>query len=205
MPLALGFEVRGLDAVKRSNARLVQDLFDAENRGTLKAALMVEREARRRVTAGRSKNKELLHVRSGALRASLNTSPIERHGRDVSARVGFRKGTVDRYAGVHEYGATIRAKGGGYLAIPLTSTKAGNSKSSGPLAYKGTGAFFYTSKKGNLVFGFAGQPPLFALKKEVKIPRRAPLARAAQTVRPRFRSIMDAELAVVAQRYNLGR
>lgn len=76
-------------------------------------------------------------------------------------------------AGVHQYGAVI--KGRPWLTIPVNE-----------MAYRksirdfdevsGKKCFFFTSKKGNLLFGYALNKdniiPLFVLKKEVKIPAR---------------------------------
>ena len=75
---------------------------------------------------------------------------------------------------IHETGGTIRPKHSKYLAIPLDAALTAKGVARGrPRDFKDT--FFAVSKKGNLImFGksMGKVVPLFAMKKEVKIPKR---------------------------------
>ena len=113
-----------------------------------------------------------LRVRTGNLRRSLQ----ERRARKVQERgneiIGI-VGTNLKYAAIHEYGGTIRPKRAKWLAIPLKGalTARGVARG-GPRDFKNT--FFAMSKNGNLIMfskSMGSIIPLFALKKEVKIPK----------------------------------
>lgn len=114
-----------------------------------------------------------LNVRTGSLRRSLQESRAKKvitMGNNVIGTVG----TNLKYAAIHEYGGTIRPKRAKWLAIPLKGalTAKGVARG-GPRDFKDT--FFATSKKGNLIlFGrsMGSIIPLFAMKKEVKIPKK---------------------------------
>ncbi len=54
-----------------------------------------------------------LHVRTGNLRAGIGHE-VDKRGMLSVARVGASA----KYAAIHEYGGTIRAKNGGYLTFP---------------------------------------------------------------------------------------
>ena len=113
-----------------------------------------------------------LRVRTGGLRRSLQekrAKKVQERGDGVIGIVG----TNLKYAAIHEYGGTIRPKRAKWLAIPLKGalTARGVARG-GPRDFKNT--FFAMSKNGNLIMfskSMGSIIPLFALKKEVKIPK----------------------------------
>ena len=131
------------------------------------------REHRSKVTRG-MRGRPGIQARTGALRHSLG---IDAHG----TRIGnlfirsFSAGVP--YARIQEFGGTVNAKPGKFLAIPLKAAKAPAGIPRGtPRSFEGT--FFITSKAGNLILmglatGSASEPePLFVMKKQVKVKGR---------------------------------
>ena len=122
---------------------------------------------------------QVLKKREGLLSSSIQLSGAQGKVTTVGDSMIGTLGTNMEYAAVQEYGGTIRPKHGKYLAIPITRKYGGQAltdrgRSRGrPRDFKDT--FFAVSKKGNLImFGkYNGKVvPLFAMKKEVKIPKR---------------------------------
>lgn len=107
--------------------------------------------------------------RTGALRRSITHSVKLLRGQ-YQLEVGT-KGSP--YARILEKGGTIHAKGK-LLTIPLKGTKG--------TARQQEGAFFVTSKKGNLLLarkkGKKGIKPLFVLKEKVRIPAKRWLSKS---------------------------
>jgi len=102
----------------------------------------------------------------------------------VEGRIG-----APGYIGVHEKGATIRAKRAKYLAIPLKEAldARGLPKRRSPRDWQNT--FVGTSKQGNLlIFQRRGDGivPLYVLKKEVKIPARLGMEETIENELPKF-------------------
>lgn len=117
-----------------------------------------------------------LNSRSGMLKKSIGYRTSGSTLGDLSISV-FSSGLA--YSNLQEYGGTITPKKGKYLAIPLRPALAANgvSRRGGPRAYPD--GFFFTSKKGNLLFGItkgkgknAQIVPLFLLKDRVTVPPR---------------------------------
>src|SRR3990172_831455 len=135
----------GLDRLGHRLSELPKRIDEAAKRGIHKAALLVHRRVRERLT-GRGPGNESLHVRSGKLLQALNTSAPEFVSGSWQARVGFRQGPAGKYAPVHEYGATIRAKKR-LLAIPtrFARTAAGVARTITPRDYEG----FWTTRLGS--------------------------------------------------------
>lgn len=79
-------------------------------RGLLKAAILLESHIKLNKLSG-----QVLHVRTGRLRASLAHRLVGR-GDELQAVVGTRL----VYARIHEYGGIIRAKRAPYLVFPIT-------------------------------------------------------------------------------------
>jgi len=147
-----------------------------------------------------------LGVRSGRLRSSVRRE-IKAVGPWLSGRV-FIEGksrTNPVYAGVHEFGATIRPTRGRYLAIPLGAARSGaaGGVSKGPRDF--AGGFFFRSRAGNLLFGVrtGGRVgrliPLFVLKESVRIPARPVWGVTRANQLPRFRERVRAMTHAVAQ------
>ena len=150
-------------------------------------------------------------VRTGALRRSYTASEPTDTGRGVTFDFGVlqagAEGKVLEYAGVQEFGATIRAKGGGYLAIPIgpwTNTPQ-NAAARGMSAMTGVGALragprdmLGLFRRGSVLFQRTGDSimPMFVLKKEVTIPPRPALLTSVQDVLPawvdQFTAALDA-------------
>ena len=114
-----------------------------------------------------------LNARTGMLKKSIQRSGAKKvtvMGDNIVGTVG----TNMEYSVIHEYGGTIRPKHSKYLAIPLDAALTAKGVARGrPRDFKDT--FFAVSKKGNLImFGksMGKVVPLFAMKKEVKIPKR---------------------------------
>jgi phage gpG-like protein len=99
---------------------------------------------------------------------TLSRSITEVVAEQQPARVAVDIGTNLEYAPTHEYGGTIRAKQGKYLAIPLTKAAraAGSPRSFGiPLRLRRGGS-------GNLVLVDANGQAQYVLKQSVTIPAR---------------------------------
>ena len=196
----------GLDRLGHRLSELPKRIDEAAKRGIHKAALLVHRRVQERLT-GRGPGNESLHVRSGKLLQALNTSAPEFVSGSWQARVGFRQGPAGKYAPVHEYGATIRAKKR-LLAIPtrFARTAAGVARTITPRDYEG----FWTTRLGSkhysspIFFGTAGGRllPLFIGKREVRIPARKPLraslSERRQVIRDTVREEVTRALATVA-------
>ena len=124
-----------------------------------------------------------LHVRTGALKNSVQLMPLEEDASHITARVGIGGGLP--YAKVQEYGATITPRNAMFLAIPIGEalTGAGVAKF-GPRDIEASGydgSFVRTGPSGNkIIYGKRGNEvvPLFVLVSSVTIPAR-PFARPA--------------------------
>lgn len=121
-------------------------------------------------------NTDQMQSRSGFLRKSLGYSVTGSRLGDLELRV-YSAGI--RYANLQEYGGTITPKNGRYLALPIGKAldRRGIPKKRGPREYPD--GFFFTSKRGNLLFGIrVGKgkkkeiQPLYLLRDSVKIPPR---------------------------------
>jgi len=127
-----------------------------------------------------------LKPRTGRLRASVRLVPKSGVKRSTTKlRVTLAGGGKNvPYIYTHEYGATIRAKPGKALRIPLPAalTAAGVDRYPPPLKVTGRGKFYLAkSKKGNaLLFNKRTDEPWYVLRKRVKIPPRP-------TIGPAFR------------------
>ena len=95
---------------------------------------------------------------------------------------------------MQEFGATIRAKSGGYLAIPIgpwAKTDAGVSRA-------GPRDMLNMFRHGNMLFQRRGDDimPMFLLRKEVTIPPRPALLTSVQDILPawvdQFTAALDA-------------
>lgn len=119
-----------------------------------------------------------LYRRTGSLARSLINQVTGREDIDnLQLRVGWIDPRAAQIASVHEFGATIRPRTRKYLAIPLPAamTNAGVVKApprEWPNSFvtrtRGGDLLIATTEGGRLV-------PLFALKKEVKVPPRLQL------------------------------
>jgi phage gpG-like protein len=164
----------------------------------------IEREILTRYASGTGP--ATLGVRSGRLRSAPKRE-IRAIGVQLSGCV-FIEGkswTNPVYAGVHEFGATIRPTRGRFLAIPLAAARSGaaGGVSVGPRDY--AGGFFFRSRNGKLLFGMRSGGrvgrliPLFVMKESVRIPARPVWAVTAANQRPRVMERFRALARAVAQ------
>lgn len=125
-----------------------------------------------------------LHRRTGSL--FNRTSGRATFKRDVfEAEVELR---VDvPYAAVHEYGATIRPTRARYLTIPLRAnrTRGGDTRVAPRMI---RGAYFITSRNGNLLMMDPQRGPMFVLVDRVTVPARPYVAPARDKTVTRLRS-----------------
>jgi len=165
----------------------------------------IEREILTRYASGTGP--ATLGVRTGRLRSSPKRE-IKATGTALVGRVFIPEaggGTNPVYAGVHEFGATIRPRHGRFLAIPLAAARRGaaGGVSMGPRDY--AGGFFFRSRAGNLIFGVRSGGrvgrliPLFVMKESVRIPSRPVWRVTFANQRPRVMERMRALAHAVAQ------
>lgn len=197
----MDIRIEGLEELRRKFASLPGRLVAAERRGVEAAALLVLRETVRsgfRGTRGKgARDDTRLTVRSGKLRQSLQASRAQTDAGGLFATVGYRRGVVDQYAGVHEAAGpvTITPKRGRLLAIPVGAalTAGGVPRYASPREVPG---FWVTSKAGNKVFlPKDGGPPLFVGKESVTITPRRPLHKAKDRTR-------DRQVAIIREQIN---
>lgn len=127
-----------------------------------------------------------LHVRTGAMKSSVQVLPMEEDAASITARVGIGGGLP--YPPIHEYGGTIRPVNAQMLAIPIGEALTGAGVARfGPRDIEAAGydssfvvkaeyshggqAIIYGKRGGEIV-------PLFVLVSSVTIPAR-PFARPA--------------------------
>jgi phage gpG-like protein len=142
-----------------------------------RAALLGERAAKLLLTG------QSLHVRSGRLRASVQSEVKEEGvGWDLALRAGGGARDV-RYARIHEEGGVIRPVNAKYLAIPLpiARTAAGVSRYASPRQVP-VPLRFAQSKGGNPLLVDGKGRPWFVLRKSVRMPARPYLAPALAQV-----------------------
>jgi len=193
----LEIEVRGLTTAIKKAHRLPEVISKAERRAVNKSAQLVIAEVRQRLRSGTGRT--TLSVRTGALRDSLNREPAKKFRKGWRARVGFRRGKVDKYAKTHEFGATIFAKKK-FLAIPLshTLTKSGargERAGGGPEDFRGRGFWRKSPRNGKFYFyeiNPGGRPiPIFIGLRNVRIPKRKPLRGSLAAKKKEIGRIMD--------------
>jgi hypothetical protein len=129
-----------------------------------------------------------LHVRTGALKGSIEVAGIETSSNTISGSVVA--GQRLPYARAQEYGAIIRPTHSRFLAIPIGEalTERGIARFR-PRDIVSQGGYTGTFFKGNVLFGKRGKGvavPLFALKRSVTIPARPFMRPALIKVRPVF-------------------
>lgn len=126
--------------------------------------------------SGWKNNTDQLQSRTGFLKKSIGYSVTGSSLGELELRV-YSAGI--KYANLQEYGGTITPKNGRYLALPIGKALGprGIPKKRGPREYPD--GFFFTSKRGNLLFGVrVGKgkrkkiEPLYWLRESVKIPPR---------------------------------
>lgn len=158
-------------------------------------AAALEAEARAKINA----TGPALHARTERLRGSIHARVRgSGSGVELRLRAGGRGGNVP-YAGVHEYGATIRPRKGQFLAIPLgpARTRAGVSRFASPRDVPGL--FFVPSRSGGVLVKMGRGKSLtawFALVRSVRIPARPYLRPALLAVRDRLPTILRSRTEV---------
>ena len=131
---------------------------------------------------------DMLSKRSGSLTDAIVGS-VEVMGTTMADTEGHIGAPGIVYAGIQEFGGTITAKNGKYLAIPLPAAldSSGLPLQSSPRDWPGT--FCAMSKAGNLlIFQRRGTNivPLYVLKTEVTIPPRLGMRKTLDAGLPYF-------------------
>lgn len=188
--MAESVTVVGLDEVSNLLKELPGHSFEVTKTAISKAALNTH--------ATVSSYSGGLHNRSGLLRRSLKTDVKGTTLNDLSGDVY----TDVKYAPIHEKGGTVKAidkylrvPGGPYLNIPLAANKtaAGVMRMNARQVFNG-GGYIVRSRIGNyLVMSGTGQP-MFVLKKQVTIPARLGMEKAADDEIPTLLSTLSSEL-----------
>lgn len=148
-----------------------------------RAALLGERAAKLLLTG------QSLHVRSGRLRASVQSNVKDLDGEWLLfLRAGGGERDV-RYANIHEKGGVIRPVHGKYLAIPLpiARTAAGVSRYKSPRDVPVPLTFAQSRKGQPLLVESSGKNagrPWYVLRRQVVMPARPYLAPALRQVEP---------------------
>lgn len=126
-----------------------------------------------------------LRRRSGGMYRALLSSYEVRHGASIESVVG-EIGLPQKYI-VHETGAVITPKKAKYLTIPLPAALRPNGTPIKQSARDWDNTFVGKSKKGNLLIfrkTTSGIVPLYALRKQVKIPPRLGLVNTMEAKLP---------------------
>ena len=110
---------------------------------------------------------------------------------DVEQRDGEIVGVIPlaQHMAVHEFGEVIKAKGKGYLTVPLPAALNADGTPKKPSALLWKKARVIKSKKGNLLIAVReGRRwiPLYALKEQVRIPARLALRKELKKDRPKL-------------------
>jgi phage gpG-like protein len=191
----LNVEVKNLTEVKRYLAQLPERTFKDAKKAFSEAVFKADKKIKDNAT-------DKLRVRTGALRRSI-VSVVSGSDLDtLQASVGSASkvgGLELVYAPIHEFGGTVRAKkaykrvlGGPYLNIPLSSNKtaAGVTRLQAREVFNQGGRVIKT-KNGKYGVLLNGQM-MFILKKQVVIPARLGMIKAAEDEIPTILSrLMD--------------
>lgn len=159
-------EVKGQESIERRIREIPKALFDVAGRAMRKTMAGLQQEMVRRSGGGVGE----LKGRTGELKRSWRFNVI---GNTIMTLAGMVESVGVKYARLHEYGGTIKAKSGKWLTIPTAANKtpAGVMRMSARMVIQ-QGGFFAK----NVIFlkqGKAGKPvPMFILKKQVTIPAR---------------------------------
>jgi len=145
-----------------------------------------------------------LHRRTGQLMRSIHLT-VKGDTLDKISGAVFSEG--NRYARIQETGGVIKAKnayrgvqGGPYLNIPLSANKtaAGAMRQTAKQVFQGGGSII-RSRRGNYIVMSSMGVPMFVLKKQVVIPARLGMQKAADDEVPllmnRLQAAMDGVIA----------
>lgn len=168
-----------LSKLKQGLARVPQTTFRAVEKAFQQSGQQFQRTMtleRFRPFESNYNRGDILQSRTGFLKKSIGYSVTGETLGTLELRV-FSAGM--KYANIQEYGGVVRPKNAKYLALPIGNALGprGVARKSGPRAYPD--GFFFTSKKGNLIFAVkTGSKkkrriePLYLLRKSVTIPPR---------------------------------
>jgi len=188
--MAEAVTVVGLDEVRKLLDELPEHSFDVTKVAISKAVLNTHAKV--------SSYSGGLHNRSGLLRRSLKTDVKGTTLKDLRGDVY----TDVKYAPIHEKGGTIsaidkylRVPGGPYLNIPLATNKtaAGVMRMNARQVFS-AGGYIIKSRIGNYLVMSGTDQPMFVLKKQVTIPARLGMEKAAEGEIPTLLSTLSSEL-----------
>lgn len=97
----IGVAIDGAQAAAQRLQKLGADLLEAERRAVAKAGRIMRNRSAHLVDG------PVLKVRTGALRASINSSDPFRESDSFAVNVGVRRGAAEKYAPIHEFGGDI--------------------------------------------------------------------------------------------------
>ena len=156
-----------MSALKKQMSRTMTDLDKKHNSKMFDNA----------TGARQGHGKTRLGVRSGKLRSSYKNK-VNASGTTVTGTRGSDSG----YAGIHEFGGTIKPKKAKWLWIPIRENKMSPTELfNQKWAIKDWGGGKATAY---LITGKKNVKPVFALRKEVKIPKRDILLQAFRDTMP---------------------
>lgn len=142
----LGKLKRGLERIPRTTFRAVEKAFQQSGQQFQRQMVLT----RFREYAGNRNTGSILQSRTSFLKKSIGYKVTGTNFSDLELRV-FSAGL--KYANLQEYGGTVLPVKGKYLALPIGAAlgRRGIPKKAGPRDYPE--GFFFTSKRGNLLFG----------------------------------------------------
>ena len=141
---------------------------------------LAERHSRAPGATGRG---ALAKITGGGIKR-LQEAQVEQRGGEMVGVIPLTQAMA-----VHEFGDTIKAKGKGYLTVPLPAAFNGDGTLKKPSALLWKKARVIKSRKGNLLIAVRngrGWTPLYALKEQVKIPARLGLRKELKKDRPKL-------------------
>ena len=158
--------------------------------------------------------KASMRTRTSRLRGSIRSDVlVDGKGFKVTLQAGGRdaEGPI-RYAGIQEFGGTVRAAAGRYLRVPLRPALTGKGRGQvdkflgEKLRDTGLPWFAFKAKSGKLYLGRSdkmlpdGRPQAwYRLKKETKVKRKLFLGRAVDSVLAKSDPVLRSLLAVSLQ------
>lgn len=142
------------------------------------------------------------HKMTGTLARSIQIEKIDR-GINPAVKVG----TALPYGRIHEYGGTIKAKGNGWLKIPVSADAKRAEAGGGSLTHVGGKKLFFVKSNvpGKLLLASSNGGQLdihYVLQKSVRMPARPYVRPAVQEVTERIDRLVQPHLDRALRRLN---
>lgn len=180
------------EAVERIN-RLSPEIRENGVREIARLSIALREQARQKY------DESGLHVRTGALKSSIQALPVTQTEHEIIGKVVA--GQKLKYAAVQEFGATIRPKKARFLAIPLRAAKTASGVARFAPRQAEAAGYTGTFVSHGILFGKQGGQavPLFVLKRSVRIPARPYMRPALAVMRPKIEDGIRAVVAAAAK------